>query len=76
MNIRYFILLQPASYVARLKCHLSTRNDPFYALQPVKMEVMHLNPEIILFHEVISEKEMNTVKDIAGPLVKHSKIIP
>ena len=56
--------------MARLKCRLSSRGDPYFALQPVKVEEMHHDPDVVLFHEVISEKEMKIVKEIAGPLVR------
>ena len=64
-----FCLLQHPEYVAKLKCHLTDKGDPYYYLHPVKVEVAHLKPEILVHHDVISEKEMGIIKDLGGPLV-------
>ena len=61
--------LRPPGYVARLKCRISHRNDPYFYLQPVKIEALHLEPGLWMIHDVISEREMKTVRDVAVPVV-------
>ena len=61
--------LRPMAYVAKLKCYLSSRNDPYFRLQPAKVEVLHLDPGLYLFHDVISKAEMRQIREAAGPLV-------
>ena len=55
--------------MAKLKCHLSHRDDPYYYLAPAKIEVAHLKPDILIFHDVVSPTEMETVRNTAAPLV-------
>lgn len=38
-------------------------------LAPVKVEEFYLNPYIVLFHDVISDKEIEIVKQISIPKV-------
>ena len=48
---------------------MDDREDPFYRLQPVKVEELHNNPTIIMFHDIISPKEMKIIRFAAAPLV-------
>ena len=48
---------------------MDSREDPFYRLQPVKVEELHNNPTIIMFHDIISPKEMKIIRFAAAPLV-------
>lgn len=53
----------------RLRCRYVTNNSPFLILQPVKMEEAYLNPRLVIFHDVMSEDEIDTVKKMAQPRV-------
>ena len=55
---------------ARLRCKYVTNNSPFLLLQPFKMEEASLHPYITIYHEVISDDEIETVKRLAQPRVK------
>ena len=57
--------------MAKLKCRLDDRGDSFLKLQPVKIEEMHSEPDIWLFHDVISQNEMKIVRDLAAPIVRN-----
>ena len=48
---------------------MDDREDPFYRLQPVKVEELHNNPTIIMFHDIISPREMKIIRFAAAPLV-------
>ena len=52
-----------------MKCQLDNRNDPFFYIQPVKVEQLHDNPIILMFHDVVSATEMKLVRRVAAPMV-------
>ena len=62
-------MFQPLHLVAKMQCHLDNRGDPFFYLQPVKVEQLHYHPVILMFHDVVSETEMKTVRRVAAPMV-------
>lgn len=55
--------------VHKLKCYHDTRNDPWFKLQPVKVEEVHLAPDIFLFHDIVTKDELEDIKRTADPLV-------
>lgn len=54
---------------ARLRCKYVTNNVPFFFIQPVKMEEANLHPYIVIYHQVINDDEIETVKRMAQPRV-------
>jgi hypothetical protein len=38
-------------------------------IAPIKEEEVHLNPRIVIFYDVISDKETQLVKELASPRV-------
>ncbi|KAL5277691.1 hypothetical protein ACFFRR_002742 [Megaselia abdita] len=51
-----------------LTCFYEKKNHPFLKLAPIKVEIINLeNPYIIIFHEVISEKEIEVIKNLSKP---------
>ena len=56
----------------RLRCRYVTNNQPFLFLQPVKMEEAFLKPRIVIYHDVISDDEIETVKKMAQPRVNNN----
>ncbi|XP_066955681.1 prolyl 4-hydroxylase subunit alpha-3-like [Macrobrachium rosenbergii] len=55
----------PPSTSADFSCKLTTRGNPFFILQLIKQETVSEDPEIILFHDVISDSEIETLKRLA-----------
>lgn len=53
-----------------LRCRYITRNVPFFFIQPIKMEEASLKPLIVVYHDVISDEEIATVKKLAQPKVQ------
>lgn len=51
----------------QLYCSFYSTNDPFYILQPVKKEQVSLNPIVIVYHNVLSDKEIQDIKELAHP---------
>jgi len=50
----------------RLKCRYINYN-PYIYIAPVKEEQLHIDPDIWLFHDVISNSEIETMKKLAIP---------
>ena len=53
----------------RLRCRYVTNNVAFFFIQPIKMEEALLKPRIVVYHNVISDEEIDTVKKLAKPRV-------
>lgn len=62
--------MQPNPYTHKLKCYYTTSGgNPLLLLAPVKVEEFYLNPYIVLYHDVISDREIEIVKEISVPKV-------
>ena len=53
----------------RLRCRYVTNNVPYLFIQPVKMEEAFHKPLIVIYHNVVSDDEIETVKKMAQPRV-------
>jgi len=65
-----FSSLQDKKLLARLRCRLHHGGDPYLRLGPVKAETAHDAPEVTVFYDVVSPKEMEVIRKLAGPLVR------
>jgi len=54
---------------ARLRCHYFTNNNPYLLLGPIKEEEAYLNPRLVIYHDVLSDNEIETIKKLAQPRV-------
>ncbi|XP_054268674.1 prolyl 4-hydroxylase subunit alpha-1-like isoform X2 [Macrosteles quadrilineatus] len=61
----------PASH---LRCHLVHYHRPHLRLQPFKLEELHLDPPVVMFHQVISNEEIKYLQHTAYPLMKPAKV--
>ncbi|XP_045104552.1 prolyl 4-hydroxylase subunit alpha-1-like isoform X3 [Portunus trituberculatus] len=50
---------------AGLMCYVDNRNSPYLTLQPVRYEQLHTDPEMYLFHDVVSDAEIAVLKQLA-----------
>ena len=65
----------PAKERKHLTCSYSTRNDPYYTIHPVAVEVLHREPhEILVFHNILSDKESEAIKELTNKIMKQSAI--
>ncbi|ROT82962.1 hypothetical protein C7M84_023863 [Penaeus vannamei] len=48
-----------------LRCRVSAMGQPHLVLQPVKYEQLHFDPEMYLFYDVLSDSEIQAIKDSA-----------
>ncbi len=55
----------------KLTCYYySSGNNPRLIIQPVKVEVVYLNPNIYMLRDILSEREMERLKELGGPAVR------
>ncbi|XP_075974422.1 prolyl 4-hydroxylase subunit alpha-1-like isoform X2 [Anticarsia gemmatalis] len=64
----------PVEISSRLTCRYMTENHPFLKIAPIKMEMMYLKPDIVLFHDVLSDNEIETIKQMARPRFKRAVV--
>ncbi len=55
---------------AHLKCRYITNDNPFLLIAPVKQEEIFDSPQIFLYYDVISEKQIELIKSLALPRVR------
>lgn len=68
-------IVPSAKQLAPLRCRYITNNSPFLKIAPLKVEELHLDPDVYLFHDVIYDKEIDILKDISMHLVSHFFVI-
>ncbi|XP_017020916.1 prolyl 4-hydroxylase subunit alpha-1 [Drosophila kikkawai] len=59
---------------ARLHCLYNTTTSPFLILAPLKMELVGLDPYMVLYHDVLSAKEIEEMQDMATPGLKRATV--
>lgn len=61
--------------LSELKCfYLNTTKIPFLRLSLVKVEEAFKKPQIVLFHDILSESEIEVVKTLAEPKLKRATV--
>ncbi|XP_067948072.1 prolyl 4-hydroxylase subunit alpha-1-like [Watersipora subatra] len=62
-------------YKHDLKCYYSTSDgNPLLLLAPVKVEELYKSPDILLYHDVISDGEIEMVKNLSTPILKRATV--
>jgi prolyl 4-hydroxylase len=56
----------PTKDQQNLNCRYIDDRSPFIKIAPLKVEEVHRNPDIVLFHEVLSESEIAEIKELAN----------
>ncbi|KAG7306017.1 hypothetical protein JYU34_008588 [Plutella xylostella] len=64
----------PANIAMRLKCWYTTDNHPFLKLAAIKTEQMYIKPDIFIFYDVMSDAEIEHIKDMARPRFKRAVV--
>ncbi|CAI2350753.1 unnamed protein product [Caenorhabditis sp. 36 PRJEB53466] len=57
----------------KLKCYLK-RDKPFLKLAPIKVEILRFDPLAVLFKNVISDSEIEVIKELASPMLKRATV--
>ncbi|KRZ08257.1 Prolyl 4-hydroxylase subunit alpha-2 [Trichinella zimbabwensis] len=58
---------------SHLYCYYK-RDTPFLILAPIKVEVMHWKPKIVIFRQVISANEIAVLKTLAYPRLRRATV--
>ncbi|KAI4458951.1 prolyl 4-hydroxylase alpha subunit [Holotrichia oblita] len=60
--------MQPSDEIlAELKCGYMDNGNPFLKIAPFKVEEAYLDPQILIFHDVMADDEIATIKALAQP---------
>lgn len=71
------LFFQPTHYqVPSLYCSYETNSSPYLLLQPVRKEVIHLEPYVVLYHDFVSELEAQKIRGLAEPWVSVPRACP
>ncbi|XP_030080740.1 prolyl 4-hydroxylase subunit alpha-2-like isoform X2 [Drosophila hydei] len=60
---------------SKLLCEYKSELSPFLQLAPVKVEEVFLDPLIMVFHDVLTSREIDELQQIARPLLKRTTIL-
>lgn len=67
--------LKPSPAALRpLRCRYVTNDVPFLRIGPLKLEEAYLNPYIVIYHNVMFDKEIELVKKLARPRFKRALV--
>lgn len=67
-------LKQTPAQQRKLICKYVTNNVPFLKIAPLKLEEANSSPYIVIYHEVLYDKEIEVVKDLARPRFKRATV--
>jgi len=59
----------PAGVSSKLKCRYADKGSPFLRLARVKEEEASLKPLILIYHDVMYDAEIETIKKLSMPRV-------
>ncbi|RWS27155.1 vacuolar protein sorting-associated protein 33A-like protein [Leptotrombidium deliense] len=59
---------------ADLKCYMTNRGHPWLIMQPVKVEELHIDPYIAIFHHLLTDNESETIKTLSAPMLQRSMV--
>ena len=69
-------ITMPLSEQKELKCRYVDRGIPFLKIAPLKEEEAYLDPRIVIYHDVIYDEEIETIKRMAQPRVRRPASFP
>ncbi|KAE8628035.1 hypothetical protein XENTR_v10007278 [Xenopus tropicalis] len=66
---------QPTSYEdPHMSCMYDTNSHPYLLLQPMKKEIVSLRPQVVLYHDFVSDLEAEKIKELASPWLHRSVV--
>uniref|UniRef100_A0A6B2EEH2 procollagen-proline 4-dioxygenase n=1 Tax=Phlebotomus kandelakii TaxID=1109342 RepID=A0A6B2EEH2_9DIPT len=60
--------------LAPLRCRYATNNIAFLRIAPLKLEEANLSPYIVIYHDVMSDEEIEVVKKLAKPRFRRATV--
>ncbi|XP_074029071.1 prolyl 4-hydroxylase subunit alpha-1 isoform X1 [Leptinotarsa decemlineata] len=64
----------PEEKASKLKCRYLTNNNPFLLIAPFKIEEIHHKPDLYMFHDVMTDSEIATIKKLATPRFQRATV--
>lgn len=64
---------QTESQKSQLYCYYK-RDRPYLKLAGIKVEIVHLKPMVVIFREVLSDREIEIIKDVATPMLQRATV--
>jgi prolyl 4-hydroxylase len=63
----------PKEYHSQLTCfYYDNKQTPVLVIQPVKVEVVFHKPRLYVLRDILSEREMARLKELAGPILNRA----
>lgn len=50
------------------------RHHPLFFIQPLREEVLNLNPRLVVYHNAVSNSDMERIKELATPRLKRATV--
>ncbi|KAK9754306.1 2OG-Fe(II) oxygenase superfamily [Popillia japonica] len=60
--------------LAKLKCRYLDNGNPFLKIAPFKVEEAYAKPDILIFHDVMADDEIATIKALAQPRFQRATV--
>uniref|UniRef100_A0A1B0CQR2 procollagen-proline 4-dioxygenase n=1 Tax=Lutzomyia longipalpis TaxID=7200 RepID=A0A1B0CQR2_LUTLO len=60
--------------LAPLRCRYATNNRAFLKIAPLKLEEASLSPYIVIYHDVMSDEEIEVIKKLAKPRFRRATV--
>ncbi|XP_065087102.1 prolyl 4-hydroxylase subunit alpha-1-like [Ochlerotatus camptorhynchus] len=60
--------------LSKLRCRYESSKTPFIRIAPFKMEEASLDPLIVIYHDAISDKEVDKIIDLTKPTLSRSMV--
>ncbi|XP_058817042.1 prolyl 4-hydroxylase subunit alpha-2-like [Topomyia yanbarensis] len=65
---------RPIEELSKLRCRYETSKSPFLRIAPFKLEEASLDPVVEIFHEVLSDKEIEKLLELGRPTIRRSMV--
>uniref|UniRef100_A0A1B6C3U3 procollagen-proline 4-dioxygenase n=1 Tax=Clastoptera arizonana TaxID=38151 RepID=A0A1B6C3U3_9HEMI len=62
-------------FIPGLRCHYVHYGNPYLLMGPFKVEELHIEPPILLFHDAMSDEEIKHLKNESAPYMTRAQII-
>ncbi|CAD6992274.1 unnamed protein product [Ceratitis capitata] len=64
----------PQRELRKLKCTLDTQNQPLFVLAPLRKEILHTDPEIVMYHGLLTDTHIDDILDEAENGMQRSRV--
>ncbi|XP_076051189.1 prolyl 4-hydroxylase subunit alpha-1 [Oratosquilla oratoria] len=64
----------PLHMAKKLHCYYKSGPSPYLRIGPAKAELVHINPTITIFHDILADSEAETIKRLATPRFRRATV--